>query len=47
VRGIETLLADAPPGFAGWTLPIEPWLRPLHVHPAYGGVLRRLADRAG
>lgn len=47
VRGLEMVLADAPPGFAGWTLPIEPWLRPLHVHAAYGGVLRRLADRAG
>src|SRR5262249_5916695 len=24
---LQTLLADAPPGFAGWTIPVEPHLR--------------------
>ena len=35
VRQLEGLLADAPPGFVAWTLPVEPLLRPLHAHPAF------------
>jgi|KBSMisStandDraft_5_1062788.scaffolds.fasta_scaffold01200_6 adenylate cyclase len=44
---LERLLAEAPPGFAGWTLPIDPLLRPLRAVPEWMPVLRRLAERAG
>ena len=40
------LLEDAPPGFAGWTIPIEPLLGGLQALPAYRNILRRLAERA-
>jgi DNA-binding winged helix-turn-helix (wHTH) protein/Flp pilus assembly protein TadD len=43
---LERLLASAPPGFAGWTIPIEPLLAPLHGSPAFGRVLAILAERA-
>src|SRR5262249_6585645 len=41
-----TLLDTAPPGFAGWSIPIEPFLAQLHGSKAFTIVLRRLADRA-
>ena len=40
------LLAEAPPGFAAWTLPIDPLLRPLQGVSGFATVLGRLADRA-
>jgi DNA-binding winged helix-turn-helix (wHTH) protein/tetratricopeptide (TPR) repeat protein len=43
---LARLLADAPPGFAGWTLPVEPFLRELHGMPAFAQVFSRLAERA-
>ena len=46
---LETLLRlvrDAPPGFAGWTIPVEPLLSGLRDAPEYQTILRRLADRA-
>jgi DNA-binding winged helix-turn-helix (wHTH) protein/tetratricopeptide (TPR) repeat protein len=46
---IETLgqmLAGAPPGAAGWTLPVEPLLATLRTDPAFQIVLARLAERA-
>ncbi len=43
---VDRLLTDAPPGFPGWTIPIDPLLRPLHGQPAFDAVLARLADRA-
>ena len=43
---LTRLLADAPPGFAGWTLPVEPFLAPLRGEPAFQDLLRKLADRA-
>ena len=43
---LERLLAEAPPGFAAWTLPIDPLLRPLHDLRGFAKVLVRLADRA-
>jgi tetratricopeptide (TPR) repeat protein len=46
-RQLGQLLAEAPPGFAAWTLPIDPLLRPLRAVPAWTIVLRRLAERAG
>ena len=38
---LERLLAEAPPGFAGWTLPVEPFLAPLRSEPAFQDLLRR------
>jgi DNA-binding winged helix-turn-helix (wHTH) protein/Flp pilus assembly protein TadD len=39
-------LDDAPPGFAGWTLPIEPFLFQLTGTPTFTSALARLSDRA-
>jgi adenylate cyclase len=46
-RQLGRLLAEAPPGFAAWTLPIDPLLRPLRSVPEWITVLRRLNERAG
>jgi len=43
---LDQLLAHAPPGFAGWTLPIEPLLAPMRSTPQFKAVLARLAERA-
>jgi TolB-like protein/Flp pilus assembly protein TadD len=43
---LNRLLSEAPPGFPGWTIPIEPMFRPLHAQPEFGGILARLAERA-
>jgi adenylate cyclase len=39
-------LDDAAPGFAAWTLPIEPLLVQPHAAEAFGPALKRLSDRA-
>jgi hypothetical protein len=44
---IERFLVAAPPGFAGWTIPVEPWLRGLSGTQAFTRVLLTLAERAG
>jgi len=41
-----SLLDAAPPGHAGWTLPIEPFLAEALQHEAFAVVTTRLADRA-
>jgi hypothetical protein len=41
------MLETAPPGFAGWTLPVEPFLLQLHGTEAFTAALRKLAGRAG
>jgi tetratricopeptide (TPR) repeat protein len=44
-----TLLAcldEVPPGFAGWWLPLEPFVRQDTEKPALTAVLARLAERA-
>jgi hypothetical protein len=46
IAALTTLMADAPPGFAGWTMPIEPLLAQLRSEPAFRATLARLADRA-
>jgi hypothetical protein len=46
IAALASLLSEAPPGFAGWTIPIEPLLAGLNAHPAFGVVLSRLAARA-
>jgi DNA-binding winged helix-turn-helix (wHTH) protein len=40
------LLADAPHGFAGWTVRVEPLLLDVAATQAFAPVLRRLAERA-
>lgn len=44
-RRLASLLETAPPGFAGWTIPVEPAFIPLHTRPDFQQVLRALADR--
>ena len=46
VSTLDRLLVDAPPGFAGWSLPVEPLLAQLHSQAGFKGVLSRLAARA-
>jgi DNA-binding winged helix-turn-helix (wHTH) protein/Tfp pilus assembly protein PilF len=43
---LEAVLAAAPPGFAGWQLPIQPLLRDVADTPSLKAVLARLAQRA-
>ncbi len=40
------MLATAPPGFAGWTIPIEPLFQQLQADQRFSEVTRRLAYRA-
>jgi hypothetical protein len=46
VHLLERLLLDAPPGFAGWALPIDPLFRSLHGLKTFTNVVERLAERA-
>lgn len=46
ISTLQQMLADAPPGFAGWTLPVEPFLAPLRSDPAFRKLLATLSDRA-
>jgi DNA-binding winged helix-turn-helix (wHTH) protein/tetratricopeptide (TPR) repeat protein len=46
VAVLSNLMSLAPPGFAGWTAPIEPLLDPLHNTSAWDAVLGSLAGRA-
>ena len=43
---LTTLLADSPPGFAGWTIPIEPLLADLRSQPSFRTVIAKLSERA-
>ncbi len=43
---LDDLIGLDPPSVLGWTLPLEPLLRPLHAHAEFQGLLRRLAGRA-
>ena len=43
---LNRLVTEAPPGFPGWTIPIEPVFKPLHAQPEFAGILARLAERA-
>jgi DNA-binding winged helix-turn-helix (wHTH) protein/Tfp pilus assembly protein PilF len=45
-RRLVTLMETAPPGFAGWTIPVEPAFAPLHARDDFQQVLRALAARA-
>jgi DNA-binding winged helix-turn-helix (wHTH) protein/Tfp pilus assembly protein PilF len=43
---LAELLESAPPGFAGWTIPVEPAFAALRERPDFLQVLRVLAERA-
>ena len=43
---LDRLLTEAPPGFPGWTIPIEPLFKPLQAQPEFAALLARLAERA-
>jgi DNA-binding winged helix-turn-helix (wHTH) protein/tetratricopeptide (TPR) repeat protein len=43
---LTRLLDQAPPGSAGWTLPVEPWFAPLRQTPDGRAILAKLAARA-
>ena len=43
---LEQWLVAAPPGFAGWTIPIEPFFAGLCAEPSFQSALSRLAERA-
>jgi DNA-binding winged helix-turn-helix (wHTH) protein/tetratricopeptide (TPR) repeat protein len=46
MAALERFVVSAPPGFAGWTIPVEPWFRGLARTPGFTRVLRALAERA-
>ena len=46
VAAVKQLLAEAPSGLGGWTIPVEPLLAPLHPDPAFQHLLEHLAERA-
>jgi tetratricopeptide (TPR) repeat protein len=43
---LERLLESAPPGHAGWQIPIDPALAPVRAHARYPQILALLAARA-
>jgi hypothetical protein len=43
---LTQLLRDAPPGFAAWTLPVDPLLEQLQLSQSFTGILGQLAARA-
>jgi hypothetical protein len=43
---LSKLFESAPPGFAGWTVPIDPLFVQLQGTPAFAAALERLAERA-
>jgi DNA-binding winged helix-turn-helix (wHTH) protein len=43
---LRTMLDTSPPGFAGWTIPVEPLLLQIQQRQAFSVVRDRLADRA-
>jgi len=45
-RLLLQMLTDAPPGFAGWSLPVAPLLRDLVETPSFTAVRQALSDRA-
>ena len=46
ISTLDALLSKAPPGPAGWTLPIEPLLASLRRTAAFDALLLKLAERA-
>jgi DNA-binding winged helix-turn-helix (wHTH) protein/Tfp pilus assembly protein PilF len=46
IATLTQFLSEAPPGLAGWTIPVEPLFAPLRNDRGFQAVLAQLADRA-
>ena len=46
IETLATLLGNAPPGFACWTLPVEPFFAQLSGSKEFATVHERLTERA-
>jgi len=46
VEILDAMVGTAPPGFAGWTLGVDPFLRQLQSHQGFARVLGHLSRRA-
>jgi hypothetical protein len=46
IATLDQFLSEAPPGLAGWTIPVEPLFAQLNSEPGFQRVLARLAERA-
>ena len=46
LNGLTLLVEKAPPGWTGWTIPLEVLLQPIRSLPGYAELLARLAARA-
>ena len=46
VAALARLVDEAPPGHAGWSIPVEPAFADLHGDPAFASVCEKLAQRA-
>ncbi len=46
IAALDQMLTVAPPGFAGWTIPVEPFFYTLRAESAFDTLLTRLAERA-
>ncbi|HSL22250.1 MAG TPA: winged helix-turn-helix domain-containing protein [Vicinamibacterales bacterium] len=46
LQALVRLVTGAPPGFTGWTIPIEPLLEPVRQLPGYAALAASLAARA-
>lgn len=46
IATLDRMLDTSPPGFLGWTIPVEPFLKELHRTQGFAGILTRLAVRA-
>ena len=45
-NGLAAAIDDAPPGFAGWSLPVEPFILQVTDNQVFTPVLSLLAERA-
>jgi hypothetical protein len=46
IERLLTMLSTAPPGPAGWSIPVDPALKDIRKHPGFARVLAVLASRA-
>jgi len=46
IQTLDRMLTEAPAGYPGWTIPIEPIFKALQLQPEFAAILARLFDRA-
>jgi tetratricopeptide (TPR) repeat protein len=46
ISALDDLLRQTPPGLAGWTIPMEPFLAALRGEPGFDAILHALIERA-